>query len=150
MPLLRERLSDIPELVEHYLRLEGARGGRTCRIEASVLAALVGREWPGNVRELANEVARLLVLSGGDTIWDPSLVRPAAATATAGSAGPSASAHTLVSSPEQIRPLAELERHAIEAAVNACDGDKSLAASRLGISRAKIYQRWKEWHGEGE
>ncbi len=147
MPLLGERPGDIPELVDHFLRLESARSGRPCRIEAPVLAALMAREWPGNVRELANEVARLLVLSGGDTIREPALVRPAAA-AVAG--GPGGGVRTEPTSPEQIRPLAELERDAIESAVSACAGDKSLAAARLGISRAKIYQRWKEWHGDGE
>lgn len=142
MPMLRERLGDIPELVEHFLRMESARSGRPCRMDPAVLAALVAREWPGNVRELSNEVARLLVLSGGDTIRDPGLVRPAAA------AGVTGMQRTRTFAPDQIRTLADLEREAIEGAVSACAGDKSLAAERLGISRAKIYQRWKEWHGD--
>jgi flagellar biosynthetic protein FliO len=44
-----------------------------------------------------------------------------------------------------VRTLAELEREAIERALTVCGGDKSRAAQELGISRAKIYQRLKEW-----
>ena len=43
--------------------------------------------------------------------------------------------------------LAELEQKAILAALKRCDGDKRRAAEELGISRAKIYQRLKEWEG---
>jgi DNA-binding NtrC family response regulator len=44
-----------------------------------------------------------------------------------------------------VRTLAELEREAIERALTVCGGDKSRAAQELGISRAKIYQRLKDW-----
>jgi DNA-binding NtrC family response regulator len=95
------------------------------------------RPWPGNVRELANEIARLCVLSEGD-LEDPALVREPGSTRldSLGADGP-------------IEPLEQVERRAIERAVAACSGDKTRAAELLGISRAKVYQRWKDWYGPG-
>jgi DNA-binding NtrC family response regulator len=132
MPTLAGRVEDIPELVDHFLRIEAARTGVTKRIHPEVVARLCQRAWPGNVRELANEVARLCVLSSGD-VGDVRLVRaPALSMAEAGGV-------------DDVRTLAQLERTAIERALDATGGDKRLAAERLGISRAKIYQRLKEW-----
>ncbi len=134
LPPLKARVEDIPELVDHFLRLEAVRSSRTRAISPAVMAALCRRAWPGNVRELANEVARLCVLSEGDLV-DPALVREPGATRSSG--GELSSLGT----------LAELERQAIERTVAACGGDKTKAAELLGISRAKVYQRWKEWYG---
>jgi transcriptional regulator with GAF, ATPase, and Fis domain/tetratricopeptide (TPR) repeat protein len=134
MPPLRERLQDLPLLVAHFLRLAAARDGRTRRVTPDVLTALAARPWPGNVRELANEVARLVVLSDGDLV-DPALVRTASgASAPAGF--------------DLVRPLEELERDAILAALTRTNGDKRRAAELLGISRAKVYQRLKDWRQE--
>ena len=130
MPALGERVEDIPLLVEHFLRLEARRGGSLRKVSPAVMGVLLERAWPGNVRELSNEIARLCVLSDGDLI-DPDLVRPANAAAPAAAS--------------VLRPLAELERESIEAAIEFTGGDKRRAADLLGISRAKIYQRLKEW-----
>ncbi len=137
LPPLAERVEDVPELVEHFLRLE-AGDGAPRRASREVLCALSRRPWPGNVRELANEVARLCVLSGGD-LEDPDLVRtPQGAARAPRRAGA-----------EEIVPLAELERRAILDALRATGDDKRAAAARLGISRAKLYQRLKLWADEG-
>jgi transcriptional regulator with GAF, ATPase, and Fis domain/tetratricopeptide (TPR) repeat protein len=131
MPSLSERTEDIELLVEHFLRLEEANGKPRRRVSKKVLAALARRTWPGNVRELRNEVARLCVLSEGD-LDDPTLIsRPA-------SFGPDLGV-------KEILPISELERRAIQAALEKCGGDKRRAAELLGISRAKIYQRLKDW-----
>jgi two-component system response regulator HydG len=131
MPSLAAHVEDIPLLVDHFLRLEASKGGAPCTIAPKVMAALCARAWPGNVRELANEIARLCVLSPGE-ITDPALVRSPAEGMRA----------------EQLglpRTLAEIEREAIEAAIAAANGDKGKAADLLGISRAKVYARVKEW-----
>ena len=143
MPPLEQRVSDIPLLVDHFLRLEEAKGGPPRRISPEVVARLCSRAWPGNVRELSNEVSRLCVLSAGDIV-DPSLVRAPGATSAP------ASAPTTVAGSAPVRTLAELERAAIENAIAAAGGDKGKAAEMLGISRAKIYQRVKEWREGGE
>lgn len=137
MPALEQRLDDIPRLVEHFLRLEGAKNGTKRHMSPEVLAKLCARAWPGNVRELSNEVARLCVLSSGD-ITDPLLVRVPHETSAPSFLDQGA-----------IPTLAELERLAIQAAIERAGGDKTKAAEMLGISRAKVYQRVKEWR-DGE
>lgn len=134
MPPLAERADDVPALVDHFLRLDAAKTGveRTCSRE--VLRRLCERPWPGNVRELANEVSRLCVLSAGDLV-DPDLVRVAARSGLG--AG--------IRTDGRIATIAELEREAIERALELTRGDKRRAAELLGISRAKVYQRLKEW-----
>ena len=134
LPTLVQRLDDLPELVEHFLALDAAKSGVQRRVSGRVLERLARRAWPGNVRELRNEVQRLCVLCDGD-LDDPTLVRdPIHAPAVEPRAGDG-------------RPLtlAELERRAIEQALEMTGDDKREAAKLLGISRAKIYQRLKEW-----
>jgi DNA-binding NtrC family response regulator len=102
------------------------------------MARLVRRAWPGTVRELFHEVERLCVLCEGE-LDQPELVREPVLD-TAGGAGGVA-----LGGAGGVRTLAELEREAIERALELSGGDKTLAAQRLGISRAKIYQRLKDW-----
>ncbi len=132
MPALAERAEDIELLVEHFLRLEEQNGKPRRRVSKRMLAALARRSWPGNVRELRNEIARLCILSEGD-LDDTTLVsRPAAF-----GAGDLAV--------KEIVPISELEKRAIHSALEKTGGDKRRAAEMLGISRAKIYQRLKDW-----
>ncbi len=136
MPTLAERPEDVEPLVRHFLRLQEAEGGVPRAISRAVLRRLCERPWPGNVRELRNEVARLCVLCEGD-LDDPALVRePAQAGAAA-------------FPPGGVVPLAELERAAIRNALAHAGGDKRRAAELLGISRATIYKRIKEWEDGG-
>ena len=138
LPSLAERQEDIPLLVEHFLRQESVRMSRSFTIAPEVLAALARRPWPGNVRELRNEVARLCALSEG-AIDEPQLVRPAQELAHASTEALDV----------PLIPLADLERLAIAKALRSCEGDRNKAADILGISRAKIYQRLKEWREAG-
>ena len=67
LPPLRERKTDIPLLVNHFLKqLNGSEDSKTINEEA--MQYLMNYSWPGNIRELANFVERMLVLSIGSTI----------------------------------------------------------------------------------
>ncbi|MHC5019679.1 MAG: sigma 54-interacting transcriptional regulator [Planctomycetota bacterium] len=69
MPPLRDRLEDLPELIDHFLRVIANRSGR--RVPAlgpKVLDNLRRYHWPGNIRELANLLERAIVLSASDTL----------------------------------------------------------------------------------
>ena len=69
VPPLRDRLEDVPLLVEHLVAKHAARNGRRIdAIEEGVVALLQEYEWPGNVRELENTVERAVVLTTGTTI----------------------------------------------------------------------------------
>ena len=68
LPALRERRSDIPMLVAHFLDRYGGAGRAGCRINSETRALLEGYDWPGNIRELAHTIAGALALTDGDVI----------------------------------------------------------------------------------
>jgi DNA-binding NtrC family response regulator len=68
LPPLRAHKEDIAILAEAFVRLHGARLGRTPRLSQEALKALENYDWPGNVRELKNAIERSLVLSRGEEI----------------------------------------------------------------------------------
>ena len=77
MPPLRERLEDIPELVETLVEeLGGVMRKRFTSIERASLEALARYDWPGNVRELRNVLERAMILATGPTLTVAPPVRP--------------------------------------------------------------------------
>jgi DNA-binding NtrC family response regulator len=136
LPPLRERRDDIPLLAHHFLRTLGERvARRASQIAPAALEVLCRYRWPGNVRELRNVIERALVLGDGPVIelddLPPELLH---------AAPPSTAADpNLV-----VRPLAELEREAILAALAATAGNKARAAALLGIDRTTLYRKLKD------
>ncbi|GIX37249.1 MAG: sigma-54-dependent Fis family transcriptional regulator [Silanimonas sp.] len=100
MPALRERIEDLPALVESIASRLASDGRGEVRFAADALAALAAYSWPGNVRELHNLVERLAVLHPGATVraadlpqryraaWEAGAVRPGASPAPAMAAAP--------------------------------------------------------------
>jgi sigma-54 dependent transcriptional regulator, flagellar regulatory protein len=68
MPPLRERLEDLPILIEHLLCRQGQNSGRHLSLDKSAMHCLARNRWPGNVRELANLLERLAILYPDQTI----------------------------------------------------------------------------------
>jgi len=68
MPPLRERLDDLPGLIEHLVQRQGQSGGRKIQLDPSAMDCLARNRWPGNVRELANLLERLAILFPAQTI----------------------------------------------------------------------------------
>ena len=69
VPPLRERLEDIPMLVQHFTRKHAMRSGKSIdALEDGVMSSLQEHHWPGNVRELENTIERAVVLTTGSTI----------------------------------------------------------------------------------
>jgi DNA-binding NtrC family response regulator len=136
MPTLRERKSDIPLLVQHFLEKYNARLRKDIHgISPDALELLVRHDWPGNVRELENTMERLLVLSPGpylepaDLVFAGTILTPAAETA----AGTS---------------LKDLERNHIIHTLQRCDGHKSETARALGIDRKTLREKLKRFNIE--
>ena len=102
--------------------------------------------WNGNIRELEHVVHRALLTAREDTIGLPDLppeVRgvPSSLDATASTAQ-SGGLHQLINlPPNEVVPLRDLERLAIEHALRVTGGSVSLAAQKLGIGRATLYRR---------
>ena len=139
LPPLRDRRSDIPVLVHHFL--DRYAKASQIQVTAPTMKSLLQYEWPGNVRELENCIARAVTLGDGKTI-DVSDLPPAirAEPAEPGSAGvPEASSLSTTA-------LAEMERMTILRVFEQAHGDKALAGKMLGISRATLYRKLKRYN----
>jgi two-component system, NtrC family, response regulator AtoC len=140
MPPLRQRVEDIGLLAEHFVaRICGELGRPAARLQAEALRALEAYAWPGNVRELKNVIERVLLLEAEDEIRLEHL--PPEITAR-GPAPFEDAPHPFP--PGVVRPLAEIERLAIEHALQVCGGNKTRAAELLGISRQTLRSKLKD------
>ncbi|HET9483430.1 MAG TPA: sigma 54-interacting transcriptional regulator, partial [Xanthomonadales bacterium] len=74
VPPLRERVSDIPRLAQHFVNKHWRSPTPAPRLSQGALARLVAYPWPGNIRELENEIERMLVLAGDATELTASMV----------------------------------------------------------------------------
>ena len=132
LPPLRDRAADIPELVEFFLE-QLVPEGEHVRFDDAALKLLVGHRWPGNVRELRNVVQRAVLMRASDVLTPTDVVFPPS-TSKARPAGAG-----------DARTLAEVERNTIVAELVKHRGNKTDAASALGISRSTIHRKIEEY-----
>jgi len=139
LPSLRERRSDIPMLVHHFLNRFAP--GSNLQITPAAMKSLLQYEWPGNVRELENCVARAVTL-GDRQIMDVDDLPPAIRGEGSESSHKSLADTGVVST----TALAEMERMTILKVFEQANGDKALAGRMLGISRATLYRKLKRYN----
>jgi sigma-54 dependent transcriptional regulator, flagellar regulatory protein len=84
MPPLRERLEDLPVLIEHLVQRQAPVAGRHISLDKEAMNCLARNQWPGNVRELANLLERLAILFPGQTIMSADLPERYRSTGAAG------------------------------------------------------------------
>lgn len=133
VPSLRERLSDVPVIAQHFLQSCMADKHRL-RVEGfsrQAMAAMMSHSWPGNVRELYNRVQRAVVMS------DERLITPA-------DLGLSVACNPLGIGLDAVRTMAE--RDAISLALGRVGHNVTHAARELGVSRMTMY-RLMDKHG---
>jgi len=139
LPALRDRRSDIPMLVHHFLDRYAA--GANLQVTAAAMKSLLHYDWPGNVRELENCVARAVTL-GDRQIIDVNDLPPAIRTEQPSAAPLSPQDSASLST----TALAEMERMTILRVFEQANGDKALAGKMLGISRATLYRKLKRYN----
>ena len=140
LPALRERVEDVPLLVEHFLAKYGEDGRATKTLSPEALEKLTQYDWPGNVRELENEIRRLALLAPVPTIG-AELLSPVV---RSGRANVDARCGTNREPGEEpVRSLEVVERAAILNALSHFDGHRRKAAAALGISRSTLYLKLK-------
>ncbi len=128
VPPLRDRAEDIPVLALHFLARLNARFGKARTFSAAALDALRAHSWPGNVRELLHAVERAMVLCDGAEIGPQHLPR----------------ALTRVAPPpdsDRLESLRTLERRHIVRVLDVVEGNRSAAASILGIAERTLYRK---------
>jgi two-component system, NtrC family, response regulator AtoC len=139
LPPLRDRRSDIPVLVHHFL--DRFAQGSQIQVTPAAMKSLLNYDWPGNVRELENCVARAVTLGDGRTI-DVSDLPPAIRSSQPDAAIPASEATATFST----TALSEMERMTILRVFEQANGDKALAGKMLGISRATLYRKLKRYN----
>jgi Nif-specific regulatory protein len=132
LPPLRERgPDDVARLVRHFVDAFSRRHHKRIRgITEAALARLCAHPWPGNVRELENCLEAAVALSDGEILEAAALPLPGAAAATAAPA-------------TSLRTLAQVERDAIAATLQAVGGNHTNAARALGIGRNTLNRKIK-------
>ena len=130
VPALRERLDDIPALVEHFVERFARKSGKTFNvIRMNTMEALQAHDWPGNIRELQNVIERAVILCEGDIFSVDAAWLKRESRVQSGAAAPLAAT------------LAAREREMIEAALAESEGriaGPSGAAAKLGIPRQTL------------
>ena len=141
VPPLRERMDDVPQLVEHFLeQMRHHAGRRLTGISPKALEQLTRHPWPGNVRELRNVLERAIVLGNSSTIVPEDL-----SLSTLNTREFVDSAHSPESAEFRAITLAELEREHIYAMLEHVDGNKTKASQLLGIERSTLDRKLKKY-----
>ncbi len=152
LPPLRERREDIPVLLDHFLRESSKAQQRRMRLARPVVDFLIDYSWPGNVRELQNLIERLVIMVEGELIGMSDLpsymvMEPE----------PPAEQPVLASEPRRevlpeglekrsLKPLADLERREVEAALLRHGWVQARAARELGLTQRQIGYKIKKYH----
>jgi len=160
VPPLRDRGDDIGKLADHFVAHFAEKTARTIDgLTTAARRAIVAHDWPGNVRELKNVIERAVVL-GNDALIDVGDLALPARRDDAASVEPVASGDEAVSSADlpvsdvigggtrEDRlnlSLEELERRHLLEVLRATDGNKSRAASILGIERSTLDRKLKRY-----
>jgi two-component system response regulator AtoC len=144
LPALRERRSDVPELIEHFLATRQL-GKVRYRLDPGAREALERYDWPGNVRELANVIERAQILAGDNLITPDDL--PDNLVAGAGQGSPacprSVPADDAGGGPQTMDGV---ERRHVQKVLRQEKGNKLRAAKVLGISRRALYRLLAKHH----
>jgi Nif-specific regulatory protein len=142
LPALRDRVEDVPLLLDFYINRFNDSYGRTLRITESALARLCAYHWPGNVRELSNLVERLVIMTERDIVTEEDLPfafcvnSPAGISSVAGVCSP----------PEDLGiEVAQLERRQILKALKVSGGVQQKASGILGITPRQLGYRIKKY-----
>jgi len=145
VPALRERIEDIPRLVDHFLqRFAALYGKRVARVAPSTLKRMMALPWPGNVRQLENFLEQAVVLAEGDTLTDRDLF------AGEPPSGAPSSSPVISGVFEAGLPLSEVERRHILRTLHKVHGNRTEAARLLQISVRCLQYKLKAYGRDAE
>jgi DNA-binding NtrC family response regulator len=137
LPPLRERVDDIPLLVDHFLRMASAEDSPSRRLSDASMARLRAYHWPGNVRELRHIVQRATIMSepgASELVLPDRFESPFGEQRQGLTIG---------------RSIRDVERELIMRTLEHLNGDKKAAAETLGISLNTLYNRLNAYDNSG-
>ncbi|MGL6075253.1 MAG: sigma-54-dependent transcriptional regulator [Fimbriiglobus sp.] len=138
LPALRDRMEDLPILLNHFLRDLASKYQRKApTVSEAVRKTLTSYDWPGNVREFRNVLESMIVLDSDGILGiddlpdDGSLNQPQSR---------SEGNEALVG-----KPMEDVERYYIERALALTEGNREAAAEMLKIGERTLYRKLQEW-----
>lgn len=135
IPPLRERINDIPEMVEHFVNTIGPKlGKRIVTIDDRAMNILMNYSWPGNARELNNVIERAINICTGDTLTEE-LLPPEIRSAN------NEYPYSWKDSPSRD----DMEEHLIRSYLKKYNYNRTRVAKELGISRSSLYRKIKRY-----
>ncbi len=135
LPALRERVEDIPMLVDHFVKLYSKKYRKpTSRPSAEAIKRLEGYYWPGNIRELQHAIERAVIMGDGEVLTPNDFSFLIEKTNT---------------KQEEMDwteyDLETVEKMAIQKTISKYSGNVSKAAKSLGLTRASLYRRLEKY-----
>jgi DNA-binding NtrC family response regulator len=142
LPPLRERTGDIPLLAQRFLREFAEENKKSVNeFTSDALESLMKYPWPGNVRELRTAIEHAVVLCRGEKITARDLPPSVRAGDRAGEAGRVLERNDLT--------VKEAEKQLIARALKETNGNRTLAAEKIGMSRRTFHRKLHVYHLEG-
>ena len=140
LPALRERIGDLPLLIEHFLQKAVQEVGKPIEgFEAEAIDAMMGYHWPGNIRELENVVQRAVLLTKSESLGMDLLPPSILGNVSANFGYPN------LGKGQTLREaLEEPERQIILEVLRANSFSRNLTADQLGINRTTLYKKMKK------
>jgi two-component system nitrogen regulation response regulator NtrX len=135
VPRLIDRRDDIPELVDHFLKLfSPLKGGKKTMTEGAI-KKLMQHDWPGNVRELKNIIERLIIMTPGNTITADDIMPLGTRTTS--------EMDKLFDMQELKDARAGFEKIFIERKLQQCGNNISKTADSIGVERSNLHRKIK-------
>lgn len=135
IPPLRERMGDIPLLVEHFIKKCALKNGKAVTsIHPEALRILAHQPWKGNIREFENIIERAILLTEGEVITPDHLLFSESLPESKPDSEP------------QVKTIWEAERHLILETLAQVAGNRTHAARMLGISIRTLRNKIREYH----
>lgn len=155
VPPLRERLEDLPELIEHFIQRYCTLHGKPIKVATDrAMAMLRAYDWPGNIRELSNMIERGVILAGQHRFIEAACLFPSVEHQIdeVGQRNEGKSIAALAGEPDALAEhllgtglsLEQMEHSMIRGALRRAEGNVSKAAKLLGVTRPVLDYRLKK------
>lgn len=126
IPSLLKRYDDIESLCNYFINNQKMHSGQTIKLSNKAIIKLQEYHWPGNIRELENVIQRLCILLNGKTIDDKDIINVL---------------DEYIELESNDNPIKVIEQDYINRTILECNGNKTQAAKKLGISRTQLWRK---------